>query len=142
YIFVDPHKMDKKIDPKKLRYGSKIDDAGNSQREDYYTVKHIITPELVELNNGLTIRLIGIAENAEANSSATKYLSEKLLGQKVFLRYDEKKYDEEDHLLCYLYLSNKTFINAHLIKNGLVDADCRSDYKYKNKFIELGKNYV
>ncbi|MCL1794950.1 MAG: site-specific DNA-methyltransferase, partial [Oscillospiraceae bacterium] len=41
YIFVDPHKMDKKIDPKKLRYGSKIDDAGNSQREDYYTVKHI-----------------------------------------------------------------------------------------------------
>jgi len=40
-------------------------------------------------------------------------------------------------LLCYLYLQNKTFINAHLIKNKLVDIDDSFDYKYKTKFLNL-----
>jgi len=142
YIYIDPHGMDKKIDPRKLQFGSKIDSTGATQREDYYTVKRIINPELVELNNDLTIRLIGIVENPVVNGSAVKFLSDKLLGQKVFLRYDSKKHDNNNNLMCYLYLKNKTFINAHLIKSGFANADCNSDYKYKNKFIELERNYV
>jgi len=142
YIYIDPHKMDKKIDPKKLQFGSKIDDAGSSQREDYFTVKRIINPEVVELNNNLTIRLIGIVENPAVNGSATKFLSDKILGQKVFLRYDNKKHDDNNNLLCYLYLKNKTFVNAHLIKSGLTYVDNISDYRYKTKFIELEKKYV
>jgi site-specific DNA-methyltransferase (adenine-specific) len=59
YQFVDTHKLDKKIDVKKLQYGSKID-AESSQREEYFTVKEIISPELIKLNNDLIIRLIGI----------------------------------------------------------------------------------
>jgi site-specific DNA-methyltransferase (adenine-specific) len=27
YIFIDPHKLDKKVDPKKRRFGSKIDSS-------------------------------------------------------------------------------------------------------------------
>ncbi|GAI56723.1 unnamed protein product, partial [marine sediment metagenome] len=38
YIFQDPIKFDKKIDPRKLRFGSKIDNS-HSERETYYTVK-------------------------------------------------------------------------------------------------------
>jgi hypothetical protein len=30
------------------------------------------------------------------------------------LKYDKFKYDNENVLLCYLYLENKTFVNAHL----------------------------
>jgi site-specific DNA-methyltransferase (adenine-specific) len=81
-------------------------------------------------------------ENPIVNGTAMKFLSDKLLGQKVFLRHDDRKYDEENNLLCYLYLKNKTFINAHLIKTGLANVDCLSDYRYKNKFIELERNYV
>ena len=40
-------------------------------------------------------------------------------------------------LICYLYLQNKTFINSHLIKSGLVDVDNDLEYKYKTKFLEL-----
>jgi DNA modification methylase len=141
YTFVDPHKMDNKIDIKKLQFGSKIDDGGAAKREDYYTVKRVINSEFIELNNNLIIRLIGVKEKSSENDIAIKFMSEKLIGQKVFLRYDEKKYDDEDNLLCYLYLKNKTFINAHLIKSGLANADFQYNYKYKNKFIEMEKLY-
>ena len=58
-------------------------------------------------------------------------------GKKVFLKYDEIKHDSDNHLMAYLYLENKTFINAHLLKEGLVDVDSNIDFKYKNKFLNL-----
>jgi len=136
YIFSDPHKLDKKIDIKKLQFGSKIDkDSGD--REDYHTVKSVISPYLIELNNNLKIRLIGIKENPSTNGEATKFLAEKLKGQKVFMKYDQVKYDDNNNLLCYLYLKNKTFINAHLLKERLVLVDNSIDFKYKNKFLKI-----
>jgi site-specific DNA-methyltransferase (adenine-specific) len=122
YIFKDPINFDKKIDPRRLRFGSKID-TSYSEREEYHSVKEIVSPEILILNNGLKIRLLGVKENIEKNSEAIRFLREKLRGQKVFLKFDTVKYDEDNNLLCYLYLENKTFINAHLIKNCLADVD-------------------
>ncbi|MBN2030273.1 thermonuclease family protein [bacterium] len=139
YIFKDPHAFDKKIDPKKLQFGSKLDN-NSSQREEYFSVKEIISPEVLELNNGLRIRLIGIREKRNTNGSAIDFLQKKLKNQKIFLKYDSKKHDEENNLLCYVYLKNKTFINAHLIKNGFVNVDEKSSYKYKDKFIKMEKS--
>lgn len=139
YVFKDFHSFDKKIDPKKLQYGSKIDSASSNNREEYYSVKEIISPELIKLNNGLIIRLIGIKEKDNVNGKAVEFLSLKTKGQKVFLKYDETKHDNENNLFVYLYLKNKTFINAHLIKNGLVSVDTSFNYKNKTKFIELEK---
>lgn len=136
YIFKDPIKFDKKIDPKKLRFGSKIDNS-HYERETYYTVKEIITPEILVLNNGLKIRLLGVKERPEKIGEAVKFLKEKTQGQKVFMKFDNFKYDEKNKLLCYLYLWNKTFLNAHLIKNGLADIDTSFDYKCKSKFLDL-----
>ncbi len=136
YIFVDTHKFDKKIDVKKLQFGSKID-KGSGKREEFYTVKQIISPELVELSTGLKIRLIGIKQDLLQNSKATEFLLNKTKGQKVFLKFDNIKYDEQNNLFAYLYLQNKTFINAHLIKNGFALVDNGYEYKYKNKFNEL-----
>jgi len=135
YIFQDPIKFDKKIDPRKLSFGSKIDNS-YSKREIYYTVKEVISPKILILNNGLKIRLLGVKERPEKNGGAIQFLKEKALGQKVFIKFDTIKYDEENNLLCYLYLSNKTFLNAHLIKNDLVEVDTEFDYKYKSKFLQ------
>ena len=136
YIFKDPIKFDKKIDPKKLQFGSKIDQSGR-KREEYFTVKEVISPEVVKLSNGLTVRLLGIKQDVLKNGKATEYLAKKAQGQKVFLKYDQKKYDADNRLWCYLYLQNKTFINAHLIKSGLVDVDNEFEYRYKTRFLEL-----
>ena len=137
YIFKDPHKLDKKIDPKKLQFGSKID-KNSEAREVYYSVKEVISPELIKLNNDLIVRLLGVKERESANGQAIKFLREKTNGQKVFMRFDNQKYDDRNNLLCYLYLKNKTFINAHLIKEGLADADNSINFKYKDKFSRLG----
>ena len=138
YIFKDPIKFDKKVDPRKLRFGSRIDNS-YSEKEEYHSVKKIVSPEVLILNNDLKIRLLGVKENIEKNSAAIRFLREKLGGQKVFLKFDAIKYDTENNLLCYLYLKNKTFINAHLIKNGLADVDITHIYKYKDKFLEYSR---
>lgn len=142
YIFKDKVRFDKKIDPKKLQFGSKIDEE-SAKREEYFSVKEVLSPELVKLSNGLTVRLLGIKEDALKKEEAIQFLVEKMKGQKVYLRYDAQKYDEKNMLLCYLYLQNKTFVNAHLIKEGLVGVDTNSKYKYKEKFINLSnKKYA
>ena len=137
YIFKDPHTLDKKIDVKKLQFGSKLDKDSSTTREEFYTVKEIISPERLKLSNDLMIKLIGIKEDPIINGKATDFLNAKLKGKKVFLRYDNIKHDSENNLLCYLYLENKTFINAHLIKSGLVQIDNQIDFKYKDKFLNL-----
>jgi len=81
YIFQDPIKFDKKIDPRKLSFGSKIDNSC-SKRETYYTVKEIISPQILILNNGLKIRLLGIKERPGKNGGAIQFLKEKALGKK------------------------------------------------------------
>jgi len=134
YQFVDTHKLDKKIDVKKIQYGSKIDANSTGKREEFFSVKEIISPELVRLSNDLTIRLIGIKQNPTINGKATEYLINKVRGKKVFLKYDEIKHDNENNLMAYLYLENKTFINAHLLKENLALVDNSIDFKYKTKF--------
>lgn len=134
YIFSDPHKMDKKIDVKKLQFGSSID-GSVSKREDLYTVKQILSPEKIELSNGLIVKLLGIKEKKAHSQQAIDYLREKFQKRRVFLRYDAVKYDADNNLLCYVYLDNKTFINNHLIRTGFVDVDVSMDYSCKNKFL-------
>lgn len=137
YQFVDTLKLDKKIDVKKIQFGSKLDANSTGQREEYFSVKEVISPELIRLNNDLIIRLIGIKQNPQINGKASEFLINKLKGKKVFLKYDEIKHDSDNHLMVYLYLENKTFINAHLLKEGLVNVDNGIDFKYKNKFLNL-----
>lgn len=138
YIFKDTHKLDKKIDPKLLQFGSRID-QNDSEREEYYVVKEILSPILFKLNNNLVIRLIGIKDKKNVDSHALASLKEKLKGQKVFLKFDNEKYDDQNRLLCYLYLKNKTFINAHLLREGMAEVDTTMNFKYKTKFLSMGE---
>lgn len=138
YIFKDPIKLDKKVDPKKLQFGSRIDES-KKQKNEFFTVKEIIDPETLKLNNDLIIKLLGVKNNPNKLKEAIKFLRDKTNHQRVFLKFDNLKYDKNNNLLCYLYLKNKTFINAHLIKNKLVEVDDNYDYKYKIKFINLTK---
>jgi len=136
YVFKDPLKLDKKVDPRKLQFGSRIDQKGSKQ-EAYFSVKEIISPELLQFSNGSVVRLLGVKEKKAVSHRAVAFLEEKVKGQKVFLKFDSRHHDEQNHLLCYLYLKNKTFINARLIKEGLADVDANTEFKYKNKFLRI-----
>ncbi len=139
YTFKDPVEFDKKIDPRKLQFGSKINHH-NSKREKYYPVKDVISPEQLIIGDGLKVKLLGIRKKPEMSRQAIQFLRDKTRGQKVFMKFVTIKHDRDNNLLCYLYLHNKTFLNAHLIKRGLVDVDTSLDYKFKEKFLVTAGN--
>ncbi len=122
YIFRDRVKFNKKIDVKSLTFGSKID-SNSEHRRELYLVKEIISPLLILLHTGLQIRLYGIRPLPGKEGELIAFLTHKLKGKQIFLRFDDSKYDENNNLLCYVYLKNKTFINAHLVKFGYAVVD-------------------
>jgi DNA modification methylase len=137
YKFHDPHTLDKKVDPRKLKFGSKIQNGDNGNNGELYTVKEIISPALLRLNNDLKVRLLGISEEPSQIENAIQYLETKIRGQRIYLKFDKDKHDESGNLLAYVYLKNKTFVNAHLARTGLVSIDTTRDFKYQYKFLNL-----
>lgn len=137
YQFFDVHMFDKKINVKKLQYGSRIDSDGKTKREDLFSVRKIISTELVQLSNDIIIKLIGIKQDTEKSESAKSFLADKFRGRRVYMKHDSVKYDNEKHLLAYIYLDNKTFINAHLLKYKFAHVDDSIPFRLSNKFNNL-----
>ncbi len=135
YIFHDPVHFDKKIDPRKMTFGSKIDINGNGNGEkEYQRVKQVISPKEIELSNGLIVRLLGIREVAEKEKEAMNWLWDKLKGESIYLKFDEIKVDENNRLLSYIYLKNKTFVNLHFLRTHFVQLDQTVPFRYFEKF--------
>lgn len=145
YIFIDPHKLDKKIDVKKLQFGSKIDKNGNSKRAELFKVKYVDSVKTIVLENDLMVNLIGIDPyplnwkilGEDVNSEGIKFLEDKFRNSKVYLKFDQEKYDADGNLYSYVYLENKTFINAHILKNGFAQVDMNNKYAQINKFSKI-----
>lgn len=135
YIFIDPHKTNNRIDLKKVTFGSKID-KNTPSKETLFTIKEIISPNLIQLNTGQHVRLIGVKELPSHTNKAIEFLKTRCANKRVYLRYDTQKHDDENNLLCYVYLDNRTFINNHLIRTGYVAVDTSYSYMYINKFIQ------
>ncbi|GHU99782.1 methyltransferase [Bacteroidia bacterium] len=136
YTFEDPHALDKKGDVKKMKFGSRMDRQTPSEREEFYSVREVLAVDRVRLNNGLVVRLIGIKKRQDVNGAAEKFITDKTRGKRVFMRFDQVKYDGDNNLLCYLYLENRTFINAHLLKAGLAEVDRSVEFKHKQRFLK------
>lgn len=136
YVFHDPHKMDKKVDIKKIQFGSKIDKE-QQKKEEMFSVRHVLNPEEIELSNGRIIKLLGIEVCPEYESEAIDFLKKKFSKRKIFLRYDSAvECDAAEEPRCYVYLDNKTFINKHLIRTGYVKVDTKTNYSCKKKFMD------
>jgi site-specific DNA-methyltransferase (adenine-specific) len=130
YIFKDPLAVSLKVNPKRVRFGSTID-GRRHEREMYYRVREIRSPESLVLSNGVSIILIGIKAVEAARAEALEFLELLTKGQRVYTKNDKLIPDGN---MCYLYLSNKTSVNAHLIKSGLVGVDTDTAYKHRDKF--------
>ncbi|MFH1422806.1 MAG: thermonuclease family protein [Planctomycetota bacterium] len=71
----------------------------------------------------------------EYKNRAISFLNNLISGNRVFIKYDGQKFDNSKNLLAYVYLQNKTFLNAKLIKNGLAKCDRSMDFYHKSRFI-------
>ncbi|PIW12800.1 MAG: DNA methylase N-4, partial [Armatimonadetes bacterium CG17_big_fil_post_rev_8_21_14_2_50_66_6] len=97
----------------------------------------IESPALLTLDDALQVRLIGVKPIAQRVDQATAFLQNMTRGQKVFLKFDERKHDDDGRLLAYLYLRNKTFVNLHLVRSGLVEVDQSMDYRERRRFLSV-----
>lgn len=136
YRFVDPVPMDKRADPRDSSYGSRIDgDGGGERRESLHQVKQVLAPDRVQLEDGKAVRLLGVRSIAQRRRQAEEHLRELTGGKKVYLRFDDACPQRDDDALVYLYLRNRTPINRHLIRSGLVEVDTTRDYRFKKAFL-------
>ena len=116
-----------KIDPKKFKF----------KNDRLYRVVEIIDEQTIKLNTGLLVKFLGV--KITKKDEALKYLRSRILKKDVYLKYDNGSVLDENTVNAYVYLKNRIFVNAYLIKSGMAEADTTKDYKYKTKFIELEK---
>jgi site-specific DNA-methyltransferase (adenine-specific) len=135
YRFKDPDRLDKLKDPKQNNFGSRID-KNSKPRENYYRVKEILSPVRIILNNDKELTLLGLNSREEKVQQAIKFLRDITKGKRIFLRFD-KNHNQSS---AYVYLENKTFVNAHLIKHNLAKVNTKMSFKYKKRFLTYQLN--
>lgn len=130
--------LERLADPKKFKFGTVIDLNGRHEREGTFRVISIPQPDEVILDSGLKVKLLGVVpiDNSVFKEKAISFLKNLISGNRVFLKYDSEKFDDKKNLLAYVYLTNKTFLNAKLIMNGLIKCNRRIDFQYKDRFIK------
>jgi hypothetical protein len=100
---------------------------------DLHKVTRIIDATSIELATGLNVRFLGVRIDKKAETM--DYLRSRILGKNVLVK-DEQVMDK-GRISAYVYLKNKIFVNAYLIKVGLGSPDPGVDHRLRDKFITL-----
>ncbi|MGQ9519327.1 MAG: DNA methyltransferase [Candidatus Fervidibacter sp.] len=114
------------VNPKQLRFGD----------ESTYKVTAVIDELTLRIDNGLTVRLLGIVVPPERKAQALTYLRQFVLGKRVLLKFDRPPEADGAPLPAYLYLTNRLFVNRKMIEMGLANADRTTHHRYRAKFLE------
>lgn len=117
------------IDPQKFKFKFKGDRL--------YKVVEVIDDNKIKLDSGLIVKFLGV--KVEKKEDTVRYLKDYIRGKKVFLEFYDNRADSDDTIMAYVYLKNKIFVNAYLIKSGLASPDFSVNHKYKDKFIQIWK---
>lgn len=131
--------LERKVDPKAFRFGSVLEvadlEVSNMQKtkERGLRVRQIIAPDRLVLQEGGEVKLLGVTPIQGRENAALAYLRNFVLNKPVVLKFDEEMHDSEGVLQAYVYLENKTFVNAKLIKNGLAQPDTKT-HRYASRF--------
>lgn len=105
------------------------------KKDNLSKVIEIVNKDTIRIDNGNLIKFLGI--NVNRSQETIAYLNKQLLGKKVILK-DQTEFKNDNNItLAYIYLKNKIFINAYLIKSGLANADISINHRFANKFIKL-----
>lgn len=118
------------IDPKKL----------NFKKDSTYKVIDILSEDTIKLNTGLNVKLLGVKILDKEKS--LEYLKSHVLKKEVLLKFDKNPILNENMVYAYVYLKNKIFINAYMIKSGMAKTDTEIDFSLKEKFLKLEKELI
>lgn len=104
-----------------------------------YRVISLPQPDTLELDTGLKAKLLGIKLKEEKINNVVEYMNKYVLRKEVFLKFDRNAVVDSKNVQAYVYLKNRIFINAYLLKLGLAVVDSSMQFDQKNKFMSLCK---
>ncbi|MCD6531438.1 site-specific DNA-methyltransferase [bacterium] len=116
------------IEPDKLKFG----------RDKLYKVVDVLDDGKLKLDTGVVVKLRGIIIT---NLEATVLYLRRYILKKVYLKFDKNYVANENLVEAYVYLKNKIFVNAYLIKSGLATVDVNSDFDLKSRFMKIESDY-
>ena len=123
-------------------------------------VKRVIDGDTIQLETGEMVRLIGIdtpeihdsdklyRDSARTKQDVTtikemgwrayKFTKSLIEGKRVSLEFDVEKHDKYGRLLAYVYLKDKTFVNAKIVEEGYASLMTISpNVKYADLLLKL-----
>ena len=123
-----------------LVYERTVEHSSNGSDGGLHMITYVYDGDTVKLDNGERVRLIGIdSPEAHVNAKlardvgrrrmdgdtqlrmgmrASEFAHSFLDGKQVRVEYDVEKRDQYGRLLAYLYLSDGTFVNEKIIREG------------------------
>jgi DNA modification methylase len=107
--------------------------------QDVYKVIGIPDEKTILLDNGTMVNFLGVL--VDKGHETKKYLQDYLLGKAVILK-NTQEIGKNGRVSSYVYLKNRIFINAYLIKSGLASPDDQVDHRYSKKFRLLAEKAV
>ena len=136
---IKPHKRIEELP--EIDYNPAIRDAAARQEASgrgfdpagLHKVTNIIDANTIELDTGLNVRFLGVQINQKTETM--DYLRRRILGKHVLLKDDQVK--DHNMVSAYVYLKNRIFVNAYLIKVGFGSPDLSIGHRLRDKFIRL-----
>ncbi len=143
-------------DNSKLKVPNKMESSGTGEQEKlgpgFYRVVRVIDGDTIEISfkgKDEKLRFIGIntpetrhpEKGAEPYGfEAAEYTKKLLDNQPVRIKFDIEQRDKYGRLLAYVYLSDGTFVNARLLKEGYAQVmTVPPNVKYAEYFVHLEK---
>ena len=125
-------------DARKRSFGSSV--TGREQpRDEYVRAAQVLSPSLLKLADGRTLRLAGIKDTSRTRRQARAFLEDLLAGKRLYFREEPALPPRNGELPAYLYLANRTSVNARLVKSGLVAVDPEGTWSQKARFLRYAK---
>ena len=123
----EPNIQDAKpiIEPKKIDF----------RKNALHKVVEIVDENTIKLDSNLLVKFLGV--EIIKKKETIEYLRNYILNRDVMLKFENGSYTNSDVVYAYVYLKNKIFVNAYLIKSGFAKADKSKDHRMKGKFIKL-----
>jgi hypothetical protein len=111
-------------------------EATRSQTDspDFFKVVGLADDQTIRMENGQVVRFLGVW--IEKPAETRKYLRDYVVNKTVIIK-DMGETDGNGVASAYVYLKNKIFINAHLIKSGLGTPDEQVEHRLSPKFRRL-----
>jgi DNA modification methylase len=101
--------------------------------DQLHKVTQVIDECTLGIDNDGRVRFLGVRIDKQAET--LDYLRTRIVGKNIFIK--EAQNINSDCRAGYIYLKNRIFINAHLIKSGLGSPDLSVQHKLQKKFIQL-----